>query len=247
MGEAYLGGTRRAVTKIILHPLTVKQIKEEGKDGYQSVQVTFAKNKTREIPFLSDLKPGDTLTPSMYIKPGTVVSIQGTTKGKGFAGVVKRYNFAGGFKTHGQSDRHRAPGSIGQGTTPGRVHKGKKMAGRMGSDTKSVKQSLVVFVSDNEVWVTGPVPGHTGSLVTLTLTGEKELAPLNFISGGLPKPATQPPSPAVDESPEASSPKTTPPASDNTKTEPDDSASPESTQEVETSAPTLTKEAPVSA
>lgn len=107
--------------------------------------------------------------------PGTVVLIRGKSKGKGFAGVVKRWGFAGGPRTHGQSDRHRAPGSIGQGTTPGRVRKLKKMAGRMGGEGKAVKNSLVVSVSGQSIWVTGPVPGGKNAPLTLTLTGTREL------------------------------------------------------------------------
>lgn len=122
------------------------------------------------------------------LAPGAVISVQGVGKGKGFQGVVKRHGFAGGFKTHGQSDRHRAPGSIGQGTTPGRVHKGKKMAGRMGGSTRTVKHSLVVQQVDNQVWVTGPVPGSRGTLLTLTVTGQQDVPQLEFISGGLPAP-----------------------------------------------------------
>ena len=186
MGEAYLDGTRLAVTKLTLHPLTVSSIQSNDQNGYKSTQVSFGKKTHREIPFIDGLSVGDKLIPSEFLKPGSIVSVQGVSKGKGFAGVIKRWGFAGGFKTHGQSDRHRAPGSIGQGTTPGRVHRGKKMPGRMGSDTKTVKNSLVVMVNEFEAWVTGPVPGHTGTLLTLTITGEKDVPKLNFITGGLP-------------------------------------------------------------
>lgn len=105
---------------------------------------------------------------------GTVFTIQGTSKGKGFAGVVKRWGFAGGPRTHGQSDRTRAPGSIGQGTTPGRVRRNKKMAGRMGGDTKSVKNAVVVAVQDSHIFVTGPVPGSKNAPLVLKLTGSQE-------------------------------------------------------------------------
>lgn len=117
------------------------------------------------------------------LSPGTVVSVRATTKGKGFQGVVKRYHFAGGFKTHGQSDRHRAPGSIGQGTTPGRVHKGKKMPGRMGGVGHTVKNSLVVALKDNTLWLTGPVPGPRHALLTLTVTGTRDVPQLDFLTG----------------------------------------------------------------
>jgi len=89
------------------------------------------------------------------------------SKGKGFAGVVKRWGFAGGPKTHGQSDRHRAPGSIGAGTTPGRVLKGKKMAGRKGGDTVTLLNKEIVDIKDNYILVSGPVPGSNGDLVAI--------------------------------------------------------------------------------
>ncbi len=87
------------------------------------------------------------------------VDVTGTSKGKGFQGVVKRHGFAGGPKTHGQSDRHRAPGSIGSGTTPGRVYKGKRMAGRMGGDTVTIQNLLVVDAGEDFIAVKGLVPG----------------------------------------------------------------------------------------
>jgi large subunit ribosomal protein L3 len=195
MGEAYIGDTRRGVTKIALEPMTVSQLKSVEKDGYTALQVGFGSPKkhtkrkvatNREIAFTEGLEVGSTINPKDVVSVGTVVNIQGTSKGKGFAGVVKRHNFSGGPKTHGQSDRLRAPGSIGQGTTPGRVHKGKKMAGRMGSDTVTMKNSLIVSFneSDNTIWVTGPVPGSRHSLVKLTVMGQQDLAPLSFITGG---------------------------------------------------------------
>ena len=93
----------------------------------------------------------------------------GTSKGKGFQGGVKRYNFRGGPKTHGQSDRHRAPGSIGAGSTPGRVIKGMRMAGRMGGDQVTVKNLKVVNVDveNNRLLVKGSVPGRYESLILI--------------------------------------------------------------------------------
>ncbi|PIR99274.1 50S ribosomal protein L3 [Candidatus Collierbacteria bacterium CG10_big_fil_rev_8_21_14_0_10_44_9] len=186
MGEAYLGDTRSGVTKIVLYPMTISQVKSEDKDGYQAIQIGFGApkkhtkrkvSKNREITFSEALEVGDVINPKDVISVGSICNIQGTSKGKGFAGVVKRWHFAGGPRTHGQSDRLRAPGSIGQGTTPGRVHKGKKMPGRMGSDTVTVKKSLVVSFNevDNTIWVTGPVPGARHSLVRLTVMDQKEI------------------------------------------------------------------------
>lgn len=101
----------------------------------------------------------------------TKIHAKGTSKGKGFASVIKRYRFSGGPKTHGASDRTRAPGSIGAGTTPGRVLKGTRMAGRMGSDTVKVRNLKVVKVFTEEgkslMVVKGAIPGPTGSLIQL--------------------------------------------------------------------------------
>jgi len=177
MSEAYLGDTRRDVTKIALYPMTISQLKTIEKDGYLATQVDFGKHqKTRELPFVDNSELGAVINPKDVVSVGSVCNIQGTSKGKGFAGVVKRWNFAGGPKTHGQSDRLRAPGSIGQGTTPGRVHKGKKMPGRMGSDTITMKNSLVVAMNDdNTIWVTGPVPGARHSLLKLSVMDQKDI------------------------------------------------------------------------
>lgn len=97
------------------------------------------------------------------------VDVIGISKGKGFQGVVKRWGFAGGPKTHGQSDRHRSPGSIGSGTTPGRVLKGKKMGGRMGNEQVTVKNLDVVKVDKENklVMIKGAVPGPKGSVVEI--------------------------------------------------------------------------------
>ncbi len=101
---------------------------------------------------------------------GDEIKVRGTSRGKGFAGVVKRWKFAGGPKTHGQSDRERAPGSIGQTTTPGRVYKGKRMAGRMGGKKVTVRGLKVVEVKPEEkiLIVKGLIPGAKGSKVTIT-------------------------------------------------------------------------------
>jgi len=198
MGEAYIGEIRSAVTKISLFPMTVSQLKSIEKDGYVAMQVGFGSpkkhskrkvGKNRELSLTEGLELGSTINPKDVVSVGMICNIQGTSKGKGFAGVVKRWNFAGGPRTHGQSDRLRAPGSIGQGTTPGRVHKGKKMAGRMGSDTVTVKQSTIIAFneSDNTVWVTGPVPGARHSLVRLSIVDQKNLGEVVYITGGLPK------------------------------------------------------------
>jgi len=128
----------------------------------------------------SDLKVGDVVKLSDVFKKGDEVVVTGVSKGKGFAGVVKRHHFAGGPKTHGQSDRERAPGSIGQRTTPGRVWKGKRMAGRMGQDTVSIKNLIVAEVDDKEglIAISGGLPGSTGGLLIVRKTGSGKLEEL---------------------------------------------------------------------
>lgn len=109
---------------------------------------------------------------SEKLKPETEVTVVGTSKGKGFAGVMKRWGFKGGPATHGQSDRARAPGSVGGTTTPGRVYRGKRMAGRMGGERTTVKGLKIVEANEKEkvVKVSGAVPGARNSKVVLKLT-----------------------------------------------------------------------------
>jgi large subunit ribosomal protein L3 len=123
--------------------------------------------KVQNAEDIDALNVGDAV--SIDFEVGDKVVVTGESKGKGFQGVVKRWGFHGGPKTHGQSDRQRHPGSIGSGTTPGRVYKGKKMGGRMGNDTKTIK-GLKVMVVDKEnglIAVSGPVPGSRGDIVLL--------------------------------------------------------------------------------
>lgn len=154
-------GTRRPVTvsKAILGHLK--------KAGLDSNPPRFL----REIRLsdIGDLKPGTEIKAGDVLKVGDKVSITGISKGKGFAGAVKRHHFRGGPRTHGQSDRERAPGSIGQTTTPGRVYKGKRMAGRMGQDKVTVKNLKVVSIDieKNILTVSGLVPGGRNSLLMI--------------------------------------------------------------------------------
>lgn len=108
---------------------------------------------------------GDQIKPTIFFKKGDIVAVSGVSKGKGFQGAVKRHHFKGGPRTHGQSHGERAPGSIGMTTTPGRVFKGKRMAGRMGNDRVTVKGLKVVEVKEDGIIVTGLVPGFTGGLL----------------------------------------------------------------------------------
>jgi len=112
-----------------------------------------------------DIFIGDEITPSLVFQKRGFVNITGKSKGKGFQGVVKRHHFKGGPRTHGQSDRERAPGSIGQTTTPGRVYKGKRMAGRMGWDRVTIENLKIVDVSETELIVKGLVSGARGGLL----------------------------------------------------------------------------------
>jgi len=191
-------GRRIPVTVIAVSQNAIVQIKTQEKDGYSAVQIGFGTKKkptkalaghakkaglqaapylVREVKVSGDIPvAGEMIAVATEFAPGDVVKVSGTSKGKGFAGVVKRYNFRGGPKTHGQSDRHRAPGSIGQGTTPGRVYRGKRMAGRMGGVEVSVTNLTVVDIDSeaNTLLVAGLIPGNKNGLVTITKTGEKK-------------------------------------------------------------------------
>jgi len=124
----------------------------------------------------SNLKVGDEIKVGDIFKPGDIVDVTGTSKGKGFTGVVKRWGFAGGPRTHGQSDRERAPGSIGSTTTPGRVLKGKKMAGRAGGEKVTIKNLKVIEVNPekNLLLVKGLVPGAKNGFLMIKKTGNTE-------------------------------------------------------------------------
>lgn len=115
------------------------------------------------------LEVGQEIKVSDVFKEGDLVSVTGISKGKGFSGVVKRWNFKGGPKTHGQSDRQRAPGSSGSTTTPGRVFKGKKMAGKTGANKKTIDNLEVLKIDqeNNILVVKGAVPGIRGSLLVV--------------------------------------------------------------------------------
>ena len=196
MDQAFVDDARVPVTIIDASPNVVTQVKTMDTDGYDSVQLGFDMKRTKNISkamqghlkkfttegkapkFLREVKGahevsvGDSIEVSKVFSEGDIVAVTGTSKGKGFAGVIKRWGFKGGPKTHGQSDRHRSPGSIGMGgTTPGRVAKGKKMGGRMGGGTVTVRNLKVVSINKdtNQLLVSGPVPGVPGGLVIVKL------------------------------------------------------------------------------
>jgi large subunit ribosomal protein L3 len=179
------------VTVISAGPCVVTQVRTSDRDGYEAVQIGFEQVESRKLTrpqqghlksagtlvrilreFSADNpqehKPGDVINVELFAA-GQKVDISGNSKGRGFAGVVKRHHFRGGPKTHGQSDRHRAPGSIGAGTTPGRVWKGQKMAGRMGGKRVTVQNLEVVEVipDKNLILIKGSVPGARNTLLQI--------------------------------------------------------------------------------
>lgn len=182
------------VTVVEVHPNRVTQIKTAEIDGYSAVQVTTGERKASRVSKslaghfakagteagtglwefranadeLGDLAAGNELTVERFTA-GQKVDVTGTSKGKGFAGTIKRHNFHMQDATHGNSRSHRVPGSIGQCQTPGRVWKGKKMAGHMG-DARVTTQSLEIVqvdVENNLLLVKGALPGATGSNVII--------------------------------------------------------------------------------
>ncbi len=203
-------GTRVPVTEVAVPDNAVLQVKTQEKDKYQALQIGIGRKKkpskaalghvkkagfegvpTRVREIRLDIeedaelpKAGEFLKVEDFFKAGDMIDVTGTSKGKGFAGVMKRHNFRGGPKTHGQSDRARAPGSIGQTTTPGRVYRGKKMAGRMGSEMVTVRNLTVLDVdaANKKIYIAGLVPGVKNAFVYITRTGEdKKFVPLHKI------------------------------------------------------------------
>ena len=176
------------VTVIEAGPCVVTQVKTLESDGYEAVQLGFGDVKRRNKPQAGHLKNsklsrylrevstddtsefevGQTIGVDIF-EAGEKIDVIGKSKGRGFAGVMKRWNFGGGPRTHGQSDRARAPGSIGGGTTPGKVYKGLKMAGHMGNRRITVKGLEIVEIDSerNLLLVKGGIPGATNSLVQI--------------------------------------------------------------------------------
>jgi large subunit ribosomal protein L3 len=186
-------GRAFAATLIEAGPMTVTQVKDGGKDGYRAVQFgygTQAKHRiakaqagawkdlgsfrvVRELraegEAAQDMKVGDKVDVSVFAK-GDVITVSGTSKGKGFQGVVKRHGFGGGRRSHGQKHSEREPGSIGGGARAGgRVPKGMRMAGRMGGDRITVKNLRVLEVdtTHNLLLISGAVPGRAGTLLEI--------------------------------------------------------------------------------
>lgn len=171
-------GNRVGVTVLEVLPMKVLDMRTEEKHGYSAVRFKVQGSKSKkenikEIRTDEVMEPGTEIKIEEIVKPGDVVKVTGISKGKGFAGVVKRYHFKGGPRTHGQSDRERAPGSSGSTTTPGRVLKGTRRAGHMGHQKVAVRGMKVhqVDPENKTIYVIGPVPGvgrNKGGLITIT-------------------------------------------------------------------------------
>ncbi|HQU72022.1 MAG TPA: 50S ribosomal protein L3 [Calditrichia bacterium] len=185
-------GNMIPVTVIEAGPCYVTQVKTAEKDGYEAVQLGFDEKKEKntnrpvlghlkkagvaplrfmkEFPVApgAEMKAGDAVKVDIFTE-GEIVKVKGVSKGRGFAGVMKRHNFGGGQTSHGQSDRLRAPGSIGQSSWPSKVLKGTRMAGRLGGDTKSIAGIAVVKVDaeNNLLFLKGSVPGSRNSLLEI--------------------------------------------------------------------------------
>lgn len=163
------------VTLVRVSPNTVSLVRKEDRDGYSAVQLRLGK-KSREFKAKEEiaLSEGDTVSVSSFSE-GDLVSVSATSKGKGFQGVVKRHGFGGGPQTHGQKNRLRAPGSIGN-TAPQRVLKGRKMAGRMGGERVTIKNLRVVSVDPEGQTLTlkGAVPGIPGTLLEIRTIGKRK-------------------------------------------------------------------------
>lgn len=194
-------GVSVPVSVVEVHPNRVSQVKTKDADGYSAVQLTGGTKKASKVnkaltghfakaeieagdmlvEFLVDsedtYKAGQVISVADVFTAGQFVDVAGTTKGKGFAGTVKRYNFRTQDATHGNSRSHRVPGSIGQNQTPGRVFKGKKMAGHMGN-VRCTVQSLELVRVDAErnlLLIKGAIPGAPGSRVEIKPAVKKQV------------------------------------------------------------------------
>lgn len=185
-------GRQTACTVIEAGPCVVTQVKTLESDGYAAIQLAFGDKKEKHTSlseknhflkaqtaakkFVKEFRNysiekniGETISVDIFTE-GESVDVVGTSKGKGFQGVVKRHGFSGvGGQSHGQHDRSRAPGSIGGSSYPARVFKGMRMGGRMGGDRVKVKglQVVKIFPEKNYILISGAVPGHNGSIVLI--------------------------------------------------------------------------------
>lgn len=185
MSQTFQEGKRIPLTILTVDTHTVSGQRTADKNGYQSLVLsigqktkkgkTIAKN-IKEVRTLEELAQNTQINLAEILIPGSIINVTAISKGKGFAGVMKRHGFGGGPRTHGQSDRGRAPGSIGRGTIPGRVIKGTRMAGRMGGENVCIK-NLRIHSFDpetNTLKITGAIPGGRGSLAKITLIKQSQ-------------------------------------------------------------------------
>ena len=184
-------GNMLPVTLVQAGPCTVTQVKTFAKDGYDSVQIGFSESKNLNSPqsghqkrsggqfsvlqeFQTDdpdqIEVGQKITTEIF-EENEKIKVSGTTKGRGFSGGVRRYGFKGGPKTHGQSDRHRAVGSIGAGSSPGRVWPGTRMPGHYGNEKTTIKGLSIAKIdaNNNILVIKGSIPGHNGSNVRIEI------------------------------------------------------------------------------
>jgi large subunit ribosomal protein L3 len=183
------------VTILKVGPCIITQVKTKSKDGYDSIQIGYSNVSSKSLtqPELGHLQKSN-IQPLKYLKefrvnnidefqigqvlnvdsffPGQLINIQGKTIGKGFSGLQKRHNFTRGPMTHG-SKNHRAPGSIGMGTTPGRVLPGKKMSGQLGNKIRTIRKLKVIQINSEEniLVIKGSIPGKPGNLLSIVPSG----------------------------------------------------------------------------
>jgi large subunit ribosomal protein L3 len=187
-------GNNVPVTVIKLIPNVISQVKTKDKDGYEAYQIAYGEKREKLLSKankghlkkanidklmakFAEVKSGESVNPELLGKELTLenfaadsyVDVTGTSKGKGFQGVMKRHNFAGGPAAHG-SHFHRAPGSVGMCATPSKIHKGKKMPGRMGTDTKTIQNLKVIELNPEQGYmlVKGSIPGSKNSFVRVS-------------------------------------------------------------------------------
>jgi large subunit ribosomal protein L3 len=236
-------GQLRGATVIEAGPCLITQIKTEETDGYRAVQLGFGSARHTNKPMRGHLqrqgdlrylrefqvddpgrhRVGERIGAEIF-QEGDQVDITGISKGRGFAGVVKRYGFRGGPRTHGQSDRHRAPGAIGAGNTPGRVFKGMRMAGHMGAEQVTVR-NLEVLESNaarGMLLIAGAVPGARNGLIKIryakkTLREARARRP--EAAEGEAAPAVEEEAPAATEEQEKPEAKAEEPAAEEARTE----------------------------
>lgn len=184
--KMYIIGYGQKKLKNVSKPLQTK-IKQSGFSfGVSKMKGVFSTSET-------ELSAGTVIGVDQVVKVGDVVAVRGVSRGRGFAGGVKRYGFHGGPKTHGQSDRERAIGSIAAGTTPGHIFKGKRMPGHYGVETITVKGLIVLHIDNEnqEIWLSGPVPGSKSCLVQISPIGENQEVKLDLKASNITEPKVE--------------------------------------------------------